>query len=187
MPKRERHASGTVEYSTTWFEVISKQVAGEPEPYYALRMPDYVSIVALQADREIVLVRQYRPAVEAYTLELPSGHVDAGHTPEESARRELLEETGFTSQTWELLGPLLSDTGRNENRTWCYLAPVVVPPAPSWVPEQGVEVVLSPIDDLRDLILRGEFSHAINMAALMLAILRRERLLSSLVSTPTAG
>ncbi len=177
MSRRGQSAAGAVEYSTPWFEVISKQVAGEPEPYYSLRMPDYVSIVALTADHEIVLVRQYRPAVEAYTLELPSGHVDAGQTPEESAGRELLEETGFTPRKWEFLGTLLSDTERNENRTWCYLAPDVVPPAPDWVPEKGVEVVLSPIDDLHDLILRGEFSHAI-------AILRRERGLSSLLSTP---
>ena len=186
MAERRQPTSGTVEYSTPWFSVVSKQVEGEPQPYYAIRTPDYVSVIALTARREIVLVRQYRPAVEAYTLELPSGHVDAGQEPEESARRELIEETGFTSPEWEFLGTLLSDTGRNENSTWCYLAPVVVPPTPTWVPEEGIEVVLSPIDDLHDLILRGEFSHSINMAALLMAILRRERALSSLFATPPA-
>ena len=159
MAEHRRPTSGTVEYSTAWFDVISRQVTGEQEPYYSLRMPDYVSVVALTSHREMVLVRQYRPAVEAYTLELPSGHVEPDQAPEESAKRELYEETGFTSLEWEFLGTLLSDTGRNENRTWCYLAPAVVPPTPDWVPEKGVEVVLSPINDVHDLILRGEFSH----------------------------
>lgn len=184
MAEPQRPASGSVDYVTPWFSVISKKVPGEQEPYYSLRMPDYVSVVAVTTKHEIVLVRQYRPAVEAFTLELPSGHVDDGQTPEESARRELREETGFTSSAWEFLGTLLSDTGRNENRTWCYLASAVSPPAQDWAPETGVETIVSPIEEVHDLILRGEFSHAINLAALLLATVRRERCLASLADPP---
>ncbi len=160
----------SVEYSTPWFELVSKRVGGAN--YYSLRMPDYVSVVAITETREIVLVRQYRPAVEQLTLELPSGHVEKDQTPEESAKTELSEETGFTGLRFDLVGTLLSDTGRNQNRTWCYMALGVVPPSGSWIREEGLEVVLVPVDRLPDMIRRGEFSHALHIAALMMATLR---------------
>jgi ADP-ribose pyrophosphatase len=144
-------------------------------------MPDYVSVAALTPAGQFVLVRQYRPAVEQYTLELPGGYVDEGERPEASAHRELLEETGYRSAQMEFLGAMHSDTGRNENRVWCYLAPEVEPIA-DWSPEPGLEVVLVGIDELHDLILRGEFNHALNLAALMQAILRRDRCLATLMS-----
>ena len=95
-----------VEFSTPWFEVISKQIGSEAAPYYSLKMLDYVSVVAITPQDELVLVRQYRPAVELYTLELPSGHAEQNETPSESARRELCEEAGFQAPHLELLGKL---------------------------------------------------------------------------------
>ena len=162
-----------IEFQTPWFELVSKQVDGESAPFYSLRMSDYVSVVAFTPESELVLVRQYRPAVESFTLELPSGHVDQGERPEASARRELAEECGFAVGKVELLGTLLSDTGRNENRLWCYLATDVTSVGPQYVPEAGLERVLVPREDLPRLIERGELSHALHLAALMLAVLRR--------------
>src|SRR6266851_2080919 len=101
------------EFSTPWFQLISKRVANDPAPFYSLRMLDYVAVVAFTRADEIILVRQYRPAVERFTLELPSGHVEKDEPPAESARRELAEECGFEAPHLELLGTLLSDTGRN--------------------------------------------------------------------------
>ena len=187
MAEHRRPSSGSIVYSTAWFDVVSKQVANEAAPYYSLRVRDYVTVVALTQNREMVLVRQYRPAVEQHTLELPSGHVEKNQTPEESARQELAEETGFGSSRLEFLGTLLSDTGRNENRTWCYLAADVEHLPTDWVGEEKIEVVLVPIDDVQKLILRGEFTHALNIAALMLAILRRKACLPSLFCPPTSS
>src|SRR5205823_1799389 len=114
--------SRKTEFSTPWFELVSKQVAGQSAPYYALKMQDYVTVIAFTEKRELVLVRQYRPAVERHTLELPSGLVEKNETPEQSGRRELTEECGLIASEMELLGTLISDTGRNENRLWCYFA-----------------------------------------------------------------
>src|SRR5213079_2244404 len=61
------------------------------------------------------LVRQFRPALEEFTLELPSGHVDLGESPEQAARKELREETGFVANELILLGSLSPDTGRLSN------------------------------------------------------------------------
>jgi ADP-ribose pyrophosphatase len=159
------------EFSTPWFELVSKFVAGESKPYYALRMSDYVAVVAITEACELVLVRQYRPAVERLTLELPSGHIERNETPEHAARRELAEECGLDAQDIQLLGTLLSDTGRNENRVWCYFAGALKPCA-SFVPEPGVERVLVPAIKMSDLIAKGEFDFSLHVAALMLAVLR---------------
>src|SRR3954449_3673128 len=82
-----------------WLELIARDVvfsAGSaPETYHSVRTPDYVVALAVTPDGGIPLVTQYRPALEAFTLELPAGLADAGEDPAETASRELLEETGF--------------------------------------------------------------------------------------------
>jgi ADP-ribose pyrophosphatase len=161
-----------VEFATPWFELVSKRVTGEKAPYYSLRMQDYVAVVALTERDELILVRQYRPAVESFTLELPSGHVEKDETPVESARRELAEECGFDAPNLESLGTMTSDTGRNENRLWCYFARGVRPLAGETAPEPGIERVLVPAARMPELIARGEFNFSMHVAALMLAMVK---------------
>ena len=158
-----------VEFTTPWFAVVAKRLPAEAAPYYSLQMQDYVAVVALTREREIILVRQYRPAIERLTLELPSGHVERNEMPAESARRELAEECGFEAGRMEPLGPLLSDTGRNQNRLWCFLAPEAMPQA-GYVPEAGIERVLVPQGKLPEMLVEGQFDHALHLAALMLAV-----------------
>jgi ADP-ribose pyrophosphatase len=70
--------------------------------------PDTVAVLALTDDDQVVLVREFRPGPEELILELPGGLIDEGQTPEEAARRELLEETGYEG-TITLVGTLLVD------------------------------------------------------------------------------
>ena len=135
-------------------------------------MSDYVSILALTERQEVLLVRQYRPAVESYTLELPSGHVEEGETPMEAARREFTEETGYQAANVELLGCLLPDTGRLSNRMWCYFASGATPRCPAPVIEPGIELVVCSQSDLMRYIAEAEFDHALHLAAVLLAILK---------------
>ena len=66
------------------------------DPYYVLAFPDWVHVVAVTKDDCLIMVRQYRHAAGAACLELPGGHVDAADAgPEDAAKRELLEETGY--------------------------------------------------------------------------------------------
>jgi ADP-ribose pyrophosphatase len=164
--------SRKTKFTTPWFEVIAKSVAGESAPYYALRMQDYVTVVAFTPEGELVLVWQFRPAVERITLELPAGQVEKNETPAESARRELAEECGYDAPEMELLGTLISDAGRNENRLWCYLAHRVQPAAGGFTPEPGLERVLAPRSRILELMATAEFDHALHWAALMLALAR---------------
>jgi hypothetical protein len=67
---------------------------------------------------------------------------------------------------------MLSDTGRNENRVWCYLASDLKSDPAGFVPEPGVERVLVPRARIAGMILNGEFDFSLHVAALMLATLR---------------
>jgi ADP-ribose pyrophosphatase len=159
-----------VAFRTPWFELRAKTMReGEP-PYYSVRPPDYTAAIALTADRRVVMVWQYRPAVERYTLELPSGLVDPGETPEQAMRRELLEETGYEAGELEPLGIMIPDAGRLETRIWNFFAPEVKPSA-GRNPEEGIEVRLFPLADLANLIVTGEFDHALHVAAFLPALL----------------
>jgi ADP-ribose pyrophosphatase len=84
-----------VPYQTPWSELLAKTMKGEEPPYYSLRIADYVGILAITTDQRSLAVRQYRPAVERYTIEFPAGMGEAGETPLETAGGELLEETGY--------------------------------------------------------------------------------------------
>jgi len=159
-------------FTTDWFRVVAKETDVEDAPYYSLELPDYVSIVAITEARTFLMVKQFRPAIEAFTLELPSGTVEPGETPEQAARRELIEETGHEASELELLGTLYSDTGRLGNRLWGYLArPATAVPGRGG--EAGLELVSCPPDRVLPLLRDGELPNALNVAVLMLLAARR--------------
>jgi ADP-ribose pyrophosphatase len=164
-------ASREVVLANPFFRVIGKRLEGQSagEPYYSLELLDYVSIVATTEDRSIVLVRQFRPAVEAVTLELPAGHVEAGQTAEEAARIELAEETGYTARHLQLVGCLKPDTGRLANRMWVYVAEGAERTG-AWQPEAGIDVVVATPADVARWLRDGTFDHALHVAAIFAAI-----------------
>ena len=156
-------------FTTPYFTLVGKHVAGmSGDPYYSLDLPEYVSIVATTTTGEFVLVRQFRPAVESVTLELPAGLVDPGTTPEATAIRELREETGYVVDSVRLIGCLKPDTGRLSNRMWVFLATDAVRDA-ACEPEPGIEVVVMTREQLAHAIADGTFDHAQHVAALLLS------------------
>lgn len=159
---------------SSWVTLVARTVqrpGGTPQVYHSLSQSDYVAILSLTEDGRIPLVRQYRPAVEKATLELPAGLLDSGDSPAETAARELREEAGLIALAEPvLLATLLPDTGRLENRYWCFFARSR--PEPAWRPEPGVERLLYSEAELRGAILDGSFDHALHLALIGLAVLR---------------
>jgi len=170
-PERAAPLETAVAFRTPWFELLAKTMKAGEAPYYSLRLADYTAVVAITEDHRVLAVRQYRPAVERYTIELPAGMVDAGETPEDAARRELLEETGFEARDMEVLGAMLPDTGRLGNRIWTCMA-AGVRPVEGRSPESGIEVLRYSPPELAQAMAGGEFDHALHVAVLMAAVVR---------------
>jgi 8-oxo-dGTP pyrophosphatase MutT (NUDIX family) len=158
-------------FATPWFQVLAAPAPGGGQPQYVIQGADFVVIVAVTPQDQILLVRQFRVAAGEVTLELPAGHVEPGETPEQAARRELLEETGCAANTWKLLATLSPSVARFTNRMWCFLAKDARQVARSEVQrEVGVDLVLYD-RGARALVGEKEFYSAPSCAALLFAVL----------------
>jgi ADP-ribose pyrophosphatase len=155
-----------------WVSIVSREVEfarGAPaQTYHAVAQADYISIVALTPAGKIPIVRQYRPALEAFTWELPAGLVDPGEEPADGCRRELLEETGLTARAVHLLGEHSPCTGRLDNRVHTFFVEAGKQIA-GFEPEPGITVKLvSPAEIVR-MIRAGDFMAQLHVGALLLA------------------
>ncbi len=157
---------------STWMEIIEREVAFAPgaehQLYHAVGQQDYLAIVARTPDDRIPIVRQYRPAVERFTWELPAGLVEKDEQPEASCRRELMEETGFPAKSVRSLGVHAPCTARLSNQIYSFFVETAER-VRTWQPEAGIEVELVRPAELASLILSGEFVLQLHIGALMLA------------------
>jgi ADP-ribose diphosphatase len=157
-----------------WMEIIAREVeftaGAEHQTYHAVAQQDYIAIVALTPDGRIATVRQYRPAVERFTWELPAGMVDKDETPEACCRRELLEETGLPAKAVHALGTYAPCTARLSNQVHSFFVEAGAPTAHK--AEAGIKVKLVTPAELGQLILAGEFTLQLHIGALLLAGLR---------------
>jgi len=143
------------------------------DPYYILERPDAAIIFPLTASGDVILVRQYRPPLGRMELGLPAGLVERDEDPEEAARRELLEETGFGGGEWEPLTALASSPSLKDN--WAYLflvRGVEKTTSPDLDEHERVEVVTVPLGDLTGLVFSGKIVSSSGVAAVMLALHR---------------
>ncbi|HCD51348.1 MAG TPA: NUDIX domain-containing protein [Balneolaceae bacterium] len=161
----------SVEYTTKIFKVLKRGMKIESEDHYAefsiLEAPDWINIVALTPERDIVLVEQYRYGIEEPTLELPGGVSDPGETPFESSKRELMEETGYSSEEWISLGKVSSNPAMLTNYTHTYLALNCIKTAEQDLDgNERINVHVLPLNDFLELVRSGEVSHSLVVAAL---------------------
>jgi ADP-ribose pyrophosphatase len=158
-----------------WMTIIEREVEFAPgrqsELYHAVAQQDYIAIVALTPDGRIPIVRQYRPALERFTWELPAGLVDAGEDAADTCRRELMEETGFPARAVHALGSYAPCTARLSNQVHSFFVEAGSR-AESQATEEGIELKLVTPAELADLILTGEFVLQLHIGALLLAGMR---------------
>ena len=157
-----------------WMKVIEREVEyknGTAELYHAVGQQDYIAIVALTPDGRIPVVRQYRPALERHTWELPAGLVDHGEEPAFTCERELMEETGHPSKAVHALGIYSPCTARLSNRVHSFFVEAGNRPAGQTI-EAGIELNLVSPGELAAMIISGEFTLQLHIGALMLAGMR---------------
>jgi 8-oxo-dGTP pyrophosphatase MutT (NUDIX family) len=144
--------------------------------YWINEYPPWVNVVAVTTDDRVVLIRQYRHGIAAVHFEIPAGTTDPEDTALESAaRRELLEETGYSGGTWSLLMTLSANPALQNNLTYTYLAEGVTAGAASPDDSEDIRVHLVPIAEVEGLIESGGFVQALHIAPLLKLLLQRRR------------
>jgi 8-oxo-dGDP phosphatase len=138
------------------------------EEYFVNEYPPWTNVMAVTAERNVVLVRQYRYALGAVHFELPGGVVDRGEEPGAAARRELLEETGFGGGQWTPFLTLSANPALQTNLTHTFLATGVTPlQPPKKDPTEEVTVHVVPLVEARRIVLGGEVIQALHAAPLL--------------------
>ena len=92
------------------------------DEYYVQHYPAWVNVIAETDDGKIILERQYRHGLGVMSTEIPAGCVEAGETPLEAARRELMEETGYGNGVWTELLRVAPNPGAMDNLCYSYYA-----------------------------------------------------------------
>ncbi len=118
--------------------------------------PGSVSILPITADNCVILVRQYRKAVERALLELPAGKIELNEEPGETARRELKEETGFSANKIEYLLEFYTSPGFTNEKVYIFLATQLTGGSTEFDDGEFIETEKIHIDDLMKMVDRGE-------------------------------
>ena len=142
---------------------------GQIHEFQVLKSPDWVAVVAVTPDNQVVMVRQFRHGTGELSLEPPGGLVKEGQAPEQSAREELEEETGYQAEVLEFLGWMHPMPAIFTNRFYVYLARNATPTGRLNPDEtEEVETVLVPLDQIREYIRSGKITCSVMIAALYL-------------------
>ena len=139
----------------------------EEHNFYVMQTADWVNIVPVTDNNEIVCIRQFRHGNERITVEIPGGMVDPGEDPAVAGARECLEETGYETGELISLGILSPNPALFANQLHTYLAPGAVRVADvANTSTEHTEVQLIPLEQLPDFLISGEIDHALVAATL---------------------
>jgi len=143
--------------------------------YWISEYPPWVNVVAITADDDVVLLRQYRPGIGDVHYEIPAGVVEDGEAIEDAARRELREETGYGGGRWRILSQLSANPALQNNITTTFLAEDVTSLGQS-TPEltEDLRVHLVKPARILDLFDKGEMIQALHAAPLLRYLLSRQ-------------
>lgn len=144
-------------------------VRGTEKEFVVVHPSDWCNVLALTPDGCLVLVRQFRFGIEAFSLEIPGGVMEAGEDPIEAGLRELREETGFVGQRARLLGSTHPNPAIQSNRCHFVLVEDAVQSAElEWDADEEIAVTTVPVEDVLAAARSGGITHALVLNALFL-------------------
>ncbi|WP_319202064.1 NUDIX hydrolase [uncultured Ilyobacter sp.] len=151
-----KHIDKKVVYKNDHFEISQEKLVlpGGKEVWWSfIEGVDAVGILALTDDNKVILVKQYRPAVQDFVLEIPAGLIEPGESPEETAYRELEEEAGYRAKSMEKIYEYYSSPGISKSKTHIFLAKSLVKTKQSLDEDEFLEIIEASFEELQDLNL----------------------------------
>ena len=145
----------------------------EIERFHVIHGPDWASVLCVTEASEVILVRQYRHGIANSSLELPAGVIEPHETPEEAARRELVEETGYEGGDWVHIQSVSTEPARHTTTAHFFCvrgARQTRPPAPEET--EVLELVKVPLADLARIATDGTIVHGVHVGAILAALSR---------------
>ncbi len=138
-------------------------------PYQIILHPGGVAVLPFHDDGTVTLIRQLRPAVGEFLLELPAGRLSPEEEPEACGRRELREETGLSAGQFHSLGFIYPTPGICDERIYLYLATCLTQGESEQEPYEDIETIRLPFAQALYLAESGEISDSKTVAALFRA------------------
>lgn len=134
--------------------------------FFVCENPDWVNIIALTKNKEVILIEQFRHGIEEIILEIPGGMIDGDEKPETAARRELLEETGFSADEFILLGKSHPNPAIQNNEMFHYLAVNCEKTGDTSFDEhESVLTKIVSLEEAKKFISGGAITHSLVVAA----------------------
>ena len=129
-----------------------------------------VCVIPITSDNEVICVRQYRYAIRKPLLEIPAGKLDSiDENPNEAVRRELREETGATSENITYLGLYYGSPALIDEKIYMYMAQDLSYGESDLDDDEFLEVIKIPLEDMVDMVLRGEIEDGKTQSAVLRA------------------
>ncbi|MEM1280651.1 MAG: NUDIX hydrolase [Cyanobacteria bacterium P01_D01_bin.6] len=154
------------------FEVNSLRLPNKVEgEWECIRHPGGALAIPVTADGKLVLVRQYRFAVQGRLLEFPAGTIESDETPLQTIQREIQEEVGYRAQTWQSLGNFPLAPGYSDEFIYAFLATDLekIEQPPAGDDDEDIEVVHLTPKEFEQAVTNGEGVDAKSIASYLIA------------------